>query len=191
MSANRLSSLSVVLIAAGGLVVGLAAPAAGREASHLINGSSIKPHSIAGDRLKNNTVTGTQIKESTLSTVPRATTAAKLGPLKWHPVTFEVGSGWHNATTEGARPAAYAVDAQGIVHLRGSISGGTYAIPAFKLPASVAPANLQFNVPFIAWGGTEGNLLIQGGQVIPFAAQGGTTANVTTLTMLEGVTFDS
>jgi hypothetical protein len=48
----------MALIAAGGIVIGLAAPAAVREASYLINGASIKQHSIAGDRLKSNTVTG-------------------------------------------------------------------------------------------------------------------------------------
>jgi hypothetical protein len=191
MGKNHVTTVSMVLIAAGGLVVGLAAPAAGREASHLINGSSIKQHSIAGDRLKNNTVTGAQIKESTLGTVPKAATATKLPPLKWHLVKFADGSGWTNATTPGNRPAAYAVDAQGIVHLRGAITGGTYDLPAFKLPASVAPSNLILDMPFVAYAGTEGSLLIQGGEVIPFAAQGGTPANVTTLTDLEGVTFDS
>ncbi|MFZ0714565.1 hypothetical protein [Mycobacterium sp.] len=191
MRAIRRSALPVLLFSAVGLVVGLAAPAAGREASHLINGASIKEHSIAGDRLKANTVTGAQVKESTLGTVPKATTAMKLPPLKWHAVTFAAGSGWSNATTPGSRPAAYAVDAQGIVHLRGMITGGTYTLPAFKLPPNVAPSNLILDLPFVAYGGTEGSLLIEGGEVIPFAAQNGTTANVTTLTMLEGVTFDS
>jgi hypothetical protein len=172
MRINRLTSLPMLAVAAAGLVVGLATPAAGREASHLINGDTIKAHTIAGNRLKNNTISGTQIKD-----------------LKWH--ALKLTSGWKNATTPGNRPAAYAVDAQGIVHLRGMITGGTYPDPAFELPAKVVPRNLILDLPFVAYAGTEGNLLIQGGEAIPFAAQHGTTTNVTTLTMLEGVTFDS
>jgi hypothetical protein len=76
-------------------------------------------------------------------------------------------------------------------HRRGTITGGTYTLPAFRLPPSIAPANLILDLPFMAYARTSGSLLIEGGEVIPFVAKGGTKASVTTLTMLEGVTFDS
>lgn len=82
LSVRRIGAVPAALIAIAALVVGLAAPAAAREAKHLISGSSIKKHSIAGNRLKNGTLTGKQIKpnsitgaqvnESTLGTVPNA-----------------------------------------------------------------------------------------------------------------------
>jgi hypothetical protein len=80
MRTHRLTSLPLLLIAAGGLVVGLAVPATARETSHLINGSTIKKGSIAGNRLKPNTLTGKEINESTLGTVPLAN-RAKAAPL--------------------------------------------------------------------------------------------------------------
>jgi hypothetical protein len=75
-------------VAIAGAVVGLATPAAGREASHLINGSSIHKHTIAGNRLKNNTVTGKQIKESTLGTVPNASQLGGLPPTSYAPASM-------------------------------------------------------------------------------------------------------
>ena len=48
MRTHRLTAAPALLIAVGGLVVGLAAPAVGRQASHLINGNTIKKHSISG-----------------------------------------------------------------------------------------------------------------------------------------------
>ncbi len=79
MSTNRLAAPALLLVAAGGLVVGLAIPAAAHEARTLINGKSIAVHSIPGNRLKLNAVTGKQVKESTLGAVPRATNATHFG----------------------------------------------------------------------------------------------------------------
>ena len=64
MRTRRLTALPMLLIAAGGIVVGLAMPAAAREASTLINGKSIAKLSIPGNRLEYNTLTGKQIKTS-------------------------------------------------------------------------------------------------------------------------------
>jgi hypothetical protein len=143
MRTQRLATLPMLLVAAGGLIVGLAAPAAGREASHLISGNTIKRHSIAGDRLKNNTLTGKQIKESTLGTVPKA---KSLPALKWHVITHYL-NGWHQDTNDAnTLSVAYAIDAQGVVHLRGTISGGTEGDNAFALPANAAPKKLILNL---------------------------------------------
>lgn len=150
MKLRSLKPSATVLVAAVALVIGLEAPAMAHQvkvAAHRVSGSTIKKHSIAGNRLKHNTLTGTQIKESTLGTVPRATTATKLPPLKWHPITHFL-NGWKRDTGDtGTLSVAYAVDAQGVVHLRGTITGGTAGTDAFALPAAVAPKKLLLNLP--------------------------------------------
>jgi hypothetical protein len=146
MRIHGLRSASWLAVAAGGLVVGLAMPAAAHEASHLINGNTIKNHTIAGVKLKANTVTGAQIKESTLATVPRATLATKLPPLVWHPLTLQ--NGWASAGSYFGTPS-YAVSAQGIVYLKGAIGGGSSGSLAFTLPAGARPAG---GVDLVAYG---------------------------------------
>jgi hypothetical protein len=180
----------VLLLAASGLVVGLAAPAAGREAHHLISGSTIKKHSIAGDRLKRNTVKGREIKESTLGTVPRAktaTTATKLPPLVWHTITT-FSNGWKSGGPD--RPVAYAIDAQGMVHLRGVLQEGTVGEQAFELPAAASPpTGDSIYVMPIASGGEPGDLLVSDdGSVVPLPGIAGDTA-VSGYTGLDGVSF--
>jgi hypothetical protein len=95
IQAAKMAMILAVVI--GGLVVGLAALAVGRAASHLISGASIKPHSISGNRLKPNTLTGQQIKESTLGVVPVAKRAEGLRPLTWHNLTLL--NGWRLFTS--------------------------------------------------------------------------------------------
>jgi hypothetical protein len=46
MRVPQVVTLPTAMIIAGVVIVGLAAPAAGREASHLIKGTSIAKHSI-------------------------------------------------------------------------------------------------------------------------------------------------
>jgi hypothetical protein len=183
MRTQRLATLPMLLIAVGGLIVGLAAPAAGREASHLISGTTIKKHSIAGDRMKNNTLTGKQIKESTLGTVPRAKT---LPPLKWHPITHFL-NGWKAAPKDaGTLSVAYAVDAQGVVHLRGAITGGIEGDNAFALPAALAPKSLILNLSAVMGDNpTPGVVEIRGGFVQPWPNGGAATFD----TFLDGLSY--
>jgi hypothetical protein len=161
----------MLLIAAGGLVVGLAVPAAAHEAGRLVNGKSIAVHSIPGNRLEANTVTGKQIDEATLGPVRHATTAAKLPPLTWHPITtFVNGGGWENAGN-GLPPAAYAVDGQGFVHLRGALKNTdetVYDSVAFTLPAKVLSSSVAINLPFAdGESGYTGTLSVLDGAVSP------------------------
>jgi hypothetical protein len=193
MPTYRLSTVSLSLIAAGSLVIGLAVPAAAHQASHLINGSTIKEHSIAGDRLKNNTVTGTQINETTLTTVPRAkiaTTADHLPGLVWHTITAsEFMNGWTNYLSPLSEPpAGYAIDPQGIVHLRGQIAGGTEADPAFALPAVVSRSFDRF-LPAVMGAETIGVLGIMTGDVEPLGGPGVTNTQVSLTVVLDGISF--
>jgi hypothetical protein len=159
---NHLTAVPVLLIAAGGLIVGLSVPAAAHEASHLINGSTIEPHSITGNRLENNTVTGKQIKESTLGEVPEAKTVPK--PV-WHLLKLD-GSWADLAPLTGDLPAAYTVDAQGFVHLRGAIYGGGIS-EAFSLPAKVLPSPHCWAPIVVGDSSTAGTLLITDREAFP------------------------
>jgi hypothetical protein len=130
----------------------------------------IKKHTLSGNRLRNHTLTGTQLNLKSLGTVPKAQTAvtansakvagtansakvagtatlagtanlAKALPaLVWYRLTLIDGWTDYNGGAEKRTPA-YAVDAQGIVHLRGAIrqmtSGDNYFT---QLPASVRPS---------------------------------------------------
>ena len=95
----------------------------------------ITQRSLSGNRLKHNTVTGYEIAESSLGTVPRA---KSLPALVWHPLTLI--NGWTNLWAP-TRVPAYAVDGQGLVHLRGSVShpGGATSQPFANLPSTIVP----------------------------------------------------
>jgi hypothetical protein len=157
MNVRQLKPSGTVLMAAIALVIGLEVPAMAHQvsvAAHQISGTSIKEHSIVGDRMRDNTLTGTQIEESTLGRVPKATEAFALAPLTWHEITA-FKAGWHN-TGDGRQHAAYAVDAQRIVRLRGSIAGGSPGTVAFTLPASVESVSVTLAVPVVVGGGEIG-----------------------------------
>jgi hypothetical protein len=176
MSSHRLTTVPMLLVAAAGLVVGLALPAAGREAGHLINGKTIAKHSIAGNRLKNHTVTSAQIKG-----------------LVWHRITHLENS-WTDGSigSDGSyRSPAYAIDAQGTVHLRGTLSGGLPGSFAFALPKAASPApGLSLGVPLLISGGNMSWLQITSQGVAPTSIGPSNAANVSDLSVLEGITFD-
>lgn len=190
MRNRRVTAVPMILIAAAAVVVGLAVPAAGREAGHLINGAMIKKHSLAGNRLKANTLTGADIKESTLGTVPTSRTAESLPALTWHALTLE--NGWKNYGDGVERSAEYAVDAQGILHFRGAIDDGVSKTVAFALPAHLLPANLEVDLPIVC--GTSGNacfLGLEGGAASPTDSGTSGSGAVETFTSLEGITVDT
>jgi hypothetical protein len=185
MHMPKLRSAPLLAIAAGGLVVGLALPAAAHEASSMINGKDIKNHSITGKKLKNNTLTGKQIKESKLGTVPKAKT---LPPLKWHTITtFE--NGWSAFPDLGA--PGWAEDAQGVIHLRGVLTGTTDDTVAFTFPAGVVTLSSTLFIP------ADGDFKIglidiaPDGSVTPGdqAGDGSGTDGMTDATSLDGISF--
>jgi hypothetical protein len=186
MLKGRKTAVPLLLIAAGGLVVGLAVPAAAHEASHLIDGKSIAIQSIPGNRLKVNTLTGRQIKESTLGTVPHATEAQKLPALVWHSVTLE--NGWTTSNPAYGLPK-WAVDAQGIVHLRGFISGGTIGATAFTLPAAESPVHFAA-IPVLNNSATESYLYVRPTGTLGVFNTAGDT-NAVNGVFLNGLTFST
>jgi hypothetical protein len=79
-----------------------------------------------------------------------AVTEAKLGnnavtEKKVKPFTFTNASGFQNgwSSTSGNPVAQYGKDALGVVHVRGTINGGTNNTPAFTLPADMRPNGLR------------------------------------------------
>jgi hypothetical protein len=193
MRIHGLAALPLLLIAAGGLVIGLAIPAAARETGHLIDGSSIKAHTITGSKLKNNTVTGTQINESTLGTVPTArsaqtaSTARTIPALVWHPLTF--AAGWSDY--DAKRPAAYAIDAQGIVRFRGTVACASLpcSAPIFVLPAAATP-ELAVNELIDTVNASVSDLFIQdNGDVSALPTSGSSSEDIDDYTSLDGVSY--
>jgi hypothetical protein len=171
MKVGRIRPSGAVLIAVVALVIGLEAPAMAHQVVHKIDGSTLKA----------NSVTGKQIKESTLGTVPRAAT---LPALKWHKIALI--NSWANASSK--RPASWAVDAQGIVHLRGEIKDGAAFHAAFDLPAAVAP---EVVVMFpVAVNGVDVGILDLGasGQAIPYGPDGAEIP-IGQVVVLDGVTY--
>jgi hypothetical protein len=178
---SRSVPILIAAAAAAGVVVGLALPAAAHEVSTLINGRSIELHSIPGNRMMPNTLTGKQINESTLGTVPRAAT---LPALKWHRIT-DFFAGW---SAFPGRPPAYAIDAQGIVHLEGAIHGGMPTYRAFEIPADVVGPTSAVDMTVACGGpGQYGELSLSAGSAV--VSDGGVTSYCDDFTSLDGVTF--
>jgi hypothetical protein len=178
MNIRRFTPSGTVLVAAVALAIGLEAPAAAHQVAHKISGSELKA----------NSVTGKQVKESTLGVVPEATS---LPPLKWHKLVMQ--HGWESA--QGYRRAAYAVDAQGIVHFRGAIDGGTHGVTdtvAFTLPANAAPpASHDMTLPvWVAAGDVEYFTVIKG-DFYPEAGSGSGEINIAHFADLEGITYSA
>jgi hypothetical protein len=166
------------VIAAVALVIGLEAPAAAHQIAHKISGSD----------LKSNSVTGKQVKESTLGVVPEAKT---LPPLKWHKLVLK--HGW--SSVQGYRPAAYAVDAQGIVHFRGEITGGATGVTdtvAFTLPPNVAPPAAHDTVlPVWVGNGDVEYFIVIKGAFYPEADSPQGEINIQKFADLEEITYSS
>jgi hypothetical protein len=178
-------ALTALVIAMGGTAV---------AAGHLVGGDKlIRVGSLSGNRLRNHTLNGTQINLSRLGQVPDAAhatsadTANTLPALSWVPLTLI--NGWadnYSFSGGSARVPAVAIDAQGIVHLRGEItssgSNDVFAVmPAAFRPSSnlFLPAALKFN----SFG--EVGIKPDGTMNVSTSVSGAETA----LTSLDGITY--
>lgn len=89
--------------------------------------SLIAQRTLSGNRLRLNTVTGKEVAN-----------------LQWH--NLALLNGWENYNGN-LRPPAWAVDAQGIVHLRGAVAQPSGANNVFaRLPLAVRPATYVYVV---------------------------------------------
>jgi hypothetical protein len=202
---NRLLPSPAMVVACTALVVALGGTG---YAAATINGNALKDRTVAATKLKRDSVGATEIREDTLQTVPRAAgagradtaaradsaahadsataadSAADLPDLAFVNLTLE--KGW-TKYLETRAPAA-ALDAQGIVHLRGGMSDGTSPY-TFTLPADMRPAQDVY-VPAGFYNGRGGRLFIHtDGRV--YVSPEGPFTDASAFTSLEGVTFDA
>ncbi len=184
-------------------------------ASHLVSGDSlIKKGSLSANRLRKHTVTGAQIDMARLGKVrgaqiadvatsaTAATNAAhartadtaglanQLPALNWVPLPLI--NGWVDDNAAGGpRAPAAAVDAQGIVHLRGAIknpAGGAAdshfsLMPSQFLPSS--PVNLEASLV----NSTTGRIEVFSDATLVVLPTGGGEANAAAYTSLDGLTY--
>lgn len=99
----------------------------------IANGAVTQPKlgadSVVSGKILNETIGGVDVKNGSITPVD-------VVGLVWHDLVLL--NGWDNEN--GAlRPPGWAVDLQGVVHLRGAISGGETTTFA-RLPASVRPS---------------------------------------------------
>jgi hypothetical protein len=202
---NVVSTLCLFLLLTGG---------AAYAASHLgknsvgskqlkknsVTTAKIKKEAVTAAKVKKGTLTGTQINVSTLGTVPTAQTANSIAPAEgWHEVGASGQPGflnsWSNAPAAFVESAAFYKDAGGVVHLRGTVTGGT-APAVFQLPSGYRPANGKgLIMPVSCTGGACPNGVgvvgvVGGTQLSPPAPAGAVTVQGgATAVSLEGVTF--
>jgi hypothetical protein len=162
---NVMSTLCFFLLLTGGLAY--AAGHLGKNTvgtkqlkKNAVTTAKIKKQAVTAAKVKKGTLTGTQINASTLGTVPTAQTANALAPSEgWHEVGAPGEPGflnsWHNLPAP-FESAAFFKDHEGVVHLRGAMTGGT-GNPAFLLPPGYRPpAGHGLLVPMVCAGGTCG-----------------------------------
>jgi hypothetical protein len=121
----------------------------------------ITVRTLSGDRLRLNTVT-----------------SSEMAKLTWGAIILQ--SGW----TNGARPLKSAVDAQGIVHLRGAVTGNGTTRTIGTLPDSARPATKIYLTAHSNKGATVGIILQSTGDI---AVQG--TLGPDMYVGLDGVTY--
>jgi hypothetical protein len=194
-------ALAVAVIALVFAMTGTAVAAASMSSGDKV----IKKHSLSGNRLRNRTLTGTQIDVSKLGTVPHAQTAGSalsahaatiagtanvaktLPKLVWH--ALPLINDWEDYFgSPDKRSPAYAVDAQGIVHLRGSVERGGGSSNEFAVfPAGISPSH-EIYLTADTFGGTTGRLEIHSdGQ--SFVEDGSTAGQAADFTSLDGITY--
>jgi hypothetical protein len=103
--------------------------------------------------------------------------------VKWHSLTLI--NGWKYGGFNSFH-AAYYVDANHVVHLRGSARTGLAGKPVFRLPSGLRPSRVLSIPIYTSLGPAEMNIL-PGGQVITFDEN--SDQDVRDFTSFDGVSF--
>jgi hypothetical protein len=135
--------------------------------------------------LRLNTVTGAEVAEGKLGKVPKANLAYHLPKLVWHKLTLV--NDWENANSN-LRAPAWAVDAQGIVHLRGGMDETAAISGKFTtVPVAIRPTVSVWMATSLL-GGQPGSIAIDPlGRAYAFDPTLG--GNERSFTSLDGVTY--
>jgi hypothetical protein len=113
-----------------------------------------------------------------------AQTAQDLPDLQFTNLTLQNNWAPYPAVT---RPPAYAIDAQGVVHLRGAMTRNSgSSLNPIQVPPALRPAAWVYLVADFAGGDTGRLLIATDGQAF---VEGSNTANATNFTSLEGLTY--
>jgi hypothetical protein len=118
---------------------------------------------------------------ATAATVESQSPAA---PVVWH--KLKLINGWSYGGF-GSFHAAYYVDANHVLHFRGSARMGNIGSAAFRLPKGVRPSHV-LSLPIYASAGVQEMNILPNGNVIPFD-QTGTDSFVRDFTSFDGVSF--
>jgi hypothetical protein len=174
----------------------------------IANGAVTRPKirngAVNSQKVGNDSLTGADINESSLGQVPTANTAnsantattannaTNLGgkpPSAYATSTseayHEVGAagepafenGWTNLNA-GFSTAAFFIDSEGLVHLKGTLTAAAGGSVAFTLPEGYRPSKNLF-LPMAAIGPVAGNLIINStGGVVPTCETAGCLAGI-------------
>ncbi len=193
--ANVMASIAVFIVLGGVSYAATQLPKNSVGSKQLkknsVTAAKIKKQTITAAKIKNGTLTGTQIDLTKLGTVPSAQLANTIAPAEgWHTAALE--NGWANPPEAPFDPTGFYKDQNGIVHLRGFVTGGTSPNPLFHLPAGYRPATGRVIAALALCGGCTGSsvpLFIAGSGV---AGQDGAVEPVTPAAAtigLDGITF--
>lgn len=109
----------------------------------------------------------------------------EIADLEWKPLTLM--NGWDGTTAWTNTPPQYAIGAQGLVHLRGSMDNGSVGV-AFQLPAEARPSDTKYLTTY-TFGGSPGYLVIlPNGNVSATNSVDG-AANAHSFTSLDNISF--
>ena len=135
------------------------------------------------------TVGPNDIENDAVRTQHVATNAVRNGDvldLQFHELPLK--NGWETATVFSSHPPAYAIDAQGVVHLRGAMRNPDNEIlSAFTLPPEVRPEHV-INVPTATFRGVGRLLISAGGEGSALNSVGG-DFDALVFTSLEGISY--
>jgi hypothetical protein len=104
--------------------------------------------------------------------------------VPWHNINLI--NGWQYGGFNSFK-VSYYVDANHVVHLRGSVHMGSAGSPAFRLPPSIRPSRVLSMVIYASNGPAEVNVLPNG--LVTAFDQTGTYANVRDFSSFDGISY--
>jgi hypothetical protein len=138
---NVMATIAVFGVLAGGAYAASTLPknsvTSRSVENNSLTGKDVKDGALTGKDVKDDGLTGADIKESTLGPVPAIEAAEP-----WHEVGAAGEPAFQNSYSNsgvGFETAAFYKDREGVVHLKGNVTGATATI--FYLPAGDRPAS--------------------------------------------------
>jgi hypothetical protein len=171
-----------LVVATLALIVALTGPSFA-DVKRLVSGDKlVKKHSLSANRLRQHTLTRTQINMAKLGTVPKAALADNItAPEAFHEIGGPNAPSFQNGCGNvggGTGTAAFFVDREGVVHLRGRYMCPNAGDTAFVLPSGYRPGGLQ-----------QFALASAGPGAVVAISDSGTVACGTTDCFINGITF--